>query len=337
MKATKASIGRSLDQPDGRVRFYLFHGPDVAQSRALGTRLVGSLGADRFMIISSAIKSDPATLADEAGALSLFGGKRVIWIEPAGEDIVNAVQALLDAPSPENPVVAIAGSLKKSSGLLKLAEASPDAVAFAAYLPEGQDAERMVIDLGRRHGLKILPPVAARIAASCGADQALAARELEKLALYLDSSPNSPRDLDQDAVDEVGAIQEGNFFRLADFALGGEVTMLLDELGRLTAGGTEAISVVRSLQRRLLMLAPVRARIERGESPAAAVRSLGSWVFGKNKDMIAAMLEKWSAADLATAAERSGKLERQLLFSDVPAAEALGEELLAVARAARRR
>ncbi len=36
-------------------------------------------------------------------------------------------------------------------------------------------------------------------------------------------------------------------------------------------------------------------------------------------------------------AERAGKLERALMFSPAPEREALGEELLAIAREARRR
>jgi hypothetical protein len=47
------------------------------------------------------------------------------------------------------------------------------------------------------------------------------------------------------------------------------------------------------------------------------------------------MLSKWSAADLATIAERAGKLERSLMFTPAPDREALGEELLAIARRAR--
>ena len=38
------------------------------------------------------MKSDPAALADEAGAMSLFGGTRAIWIEPAGEEIAAGVE-----------------------------------------------------------------------------------------------------------------------------------------------------------------------------------------------------------------------------------------------------
>jgi DNA polymerase III subunit delta len=336
VKASKANIGRTVDQPRPEVRFYLFHGPDEAQSRALAARLMEALGATRFLISAGAVKSDPASLADEAGAMSLFGGKRLVWVEPATKDIEEGVVALLEGPMTESPVVAIAGALPKSSALLKLAEASPAALAFACYAPEGQDAERMVIDLGRRFGLTISPPVAARLADSAGNDQAIVGQELQKLALYIDASPQAPRELDHGAIDAVGAATaEGDFQRLADLALGGELDELAEELTRLPAGGNEGIPVVRSLQRRLLMLAPLRARVERGERVDAVLASAGRALFWKEKAKVQRMLSKWSAENLTTIALRAGELERSLMFTAVPEREALGEELLAIARKAR--
>jgi DNA polymerase-3 subunit delta len=336
VKASRANIGRSVDQPASNIRFYLFHGPDEAQSRALATRLLESLGATKFLMTAGAVKSDPASLADEAGAMSLFGGRRVVWIEPATKDIEDGVVALLEAPPGESAVVAIAGALTKTSALLKLAESSPEALAFAAYAPEGQEAERMVIEVGRRFGLKISSPVAARLADSAGNDQAIVAQELQKLALYIDASPHSPKELDHSAIDDVGADSaEGDFQRLADLALSGEINELSDELARMPAGGSEAIPVVRSLQRRLLMLAPARARLERGERVDAVMTSLGRALFWKDKAKVHHMLSKWSAADLATIAHRAGQLERSLMFTAAPDREALGEELLAIARKAR--
>jgi DNA polymerase-3 subunit delta len=336
VKASKASIGRAVDQPDAMVRFYLFHGPDEAQSRALATRLLEALGATKFVIVGGAVKSDPALLADEASAMSLFGGKRVIWVEPATKDIEDGVAALLAGPPGESAVAAIAGALPKTSPLLKLAESSPEALAFAAYAPEGQDAQRMVIDVGRRFGLKISPPVAARLADGAGNDQAIVAQELQKLALYVDASPHTPKELDHGAIDDVGADNaEGDFQRLADLALGGELGELSDELARLPAAGSEAIPVVRSLQRRLLMLAPLRARVERGERVDAVMTSSAKTLFWKDKVKVQRMLSKWSAEDLATVADRAGKLERSLMFTAAPDRQALGEELLAIARKAR--
>ena len=337
MKASKAGIGRTVDQPAAHIRFYLFYGPDEAQSRAFGERLMQALGASRFIVNASAIKSDPAALTDEAGAMSLFGGKRVIWIEPAGDEIAAGVEALLEASSVESTAVAIGGSLRKSSALLKLAEGSKDAVAFAAYPPEGADAERMVIEVGRRFGLKIPAPLAALIAEGCGNDQALVAQELQKFALYVDASPQRPKELDRETVEAVGAeLTDGNLPRLADLALAGELAELAVELARLPHSA-EAIPVVRALQRRLLMLAPARARIERGDSASAVMTSLGKSLFWKDKALGERLLRLWDAKGLVTVAERAGKLERDLVFSPAPDQEALGEELLSIARAARSR
>ena len=334
MKASKASVGRSVDRPEAEIRFYLFYGPDEAQSRALAARLLEGLGAEKSLVAAGAVKSDPALLADEAGAISLFGEKRLIWIEPAGDEIAAAVEALLELDVAENPMVAIAGALRKTSAVLKLAEASRSALAFAAYVPEGAEAERMVADVGRRFGLKVSPPVAARLADGCANDQAIVAQELQKLALYLDASPQAPKELDHDAIDAVGAdLPEGEVLHLADLALAGRGGDLALELSNLPAGA-ESIPVVRALQRRLLQLAPARARIERGESPDSVMTSFGKALFWKDKPAVARMLSLWDSKRLATIADRAAELERTLIFSAAPAQEALGEELIAIARAA---
>ena len=336
MKANKGSIGRSVDQPDPKIRLYLFFGPDEAQSRALAARLLGALGAAKFAIASSSLKSNPAQLVDEAAALSLFGERRLIWIEPATNEIAEAVEGLLSMDSVESPVVALAGALTKASPLLKLAESSPHAIAYAAYMPEGVDAARMVADLGRRFGLKVSAPVAARIADVCGNDQALVAQELEKLSLYVGADPHSPKELEHDAIDAVGADNsESDFLRLADLALLGDIGGLSESVARLPSGGSEAIPTIRSLQRRLLMLAPARARVERGERIEGVMASFGKALFWKDKISVERMLKSWSAGDLATLAQRAGTLERDLMFGHAPAKEALGEELLAIARKAR--
>jgi DNA polymerase III subunit delta len=339
VKVARGSIGRALDQPDPAVRLYLLYGPDEGQSRALGDRLLKGLGATRFLVNAGAVRSDPALLADEAGAMSLFGEPRAIWVEPAGDEIADGIAALLEAPAAESPVVAIAGALRKTSALLKLAEGHRQALTHASYAPEGQDAERMVAEVGRAHGLRIAPGVAARIADACGNDQAIVGQELAKLALYVGASPESPKELDHDAVDAVGAdMPEGDFLRLADLALSGELAKVSEELARLSSGGTEAIPVIRALQRRLLVLAPLRARVEAGERSSAVMTSLGKSLFWKDKPLLEKLLVTWDARRLETVAERAGKLERQLMRGDAPPpAEALGEELTAIARAARRR
>ena len=301
-------------------------------------RLLKGLGnAEKFVVLGSSVKTDPASLADEAGAMALFGGARAIWIEPAGEEIVGGVAALLDAAASESAVVAVAGPLRKTSGLLKLAESHRAALAHCSYVPEGREVEQLVSELARAKGLRISPEIAQRVAAAANSNQAIAASELEKFALYLEASPDTPRELDSRTMDLLSAdAAEGDMMRLGDLALGGRMDALLEELGRLPQGGSEAVPALRALQRRLLRLAPLRARVERGESVDGVLTSLGKALFWKDKPSVQRMLSIWSAERLAEAAGRVAQLEKQLMLSRAPHEASVGETFVTIARVGRR-
>ena len=338
MKAQRGSILRAVAEPDRAVRFYLFHGPDDAGSRALAERLRQALSAEKLGVSPAAVKADPALLAAEAGAISLFGGARLVWVEPAGDEIVEGVEALLGAAAVESPVVAIAGTLRKTNALLKLAEANAAALAHASYAPEGRDAESMVVAAGRAEGLRIEPPVAARLAAACNANRAILGHELAKFALFLGASPERPRELTHEVLDLLGADSgDGDMMRLGDLALAGQANALFDELDRVVLSSNEAIPVVRALQRRLLQLAGLRAQVEQGKSVDAVMTSMGKALFWKDKGLMQQLLSGWSAHRLAAMLERAGALENAILFSDQPPVAALEEELVTIARAAQRR
>jgi DNA polymerase-3 subunit delta len=332
VKAANGALGGALDRPDPSVRFYLFHGADEAGSRALASRLLAGLAADKHRLAAAALKNDPAQLADEAGAISMFGGKRLLWIDPAGDEITAAVQALLDLPVIEHPAVAIAGTLRKTSALLKLVEGHPAGLAQISYLPEGRQVDRIVQELGRNEGLRIAPELATRIAAAAGNDQAVIAQEVRKFALYAGASADSPRDLTSEMLDLLGAnASDGDAGRLGDLALRGDVLGLSRELERLETSGIDTISALRAIQRRLMMLVPLRARVDAGQSAEA----VGASVFWKDRTLVSQALARWSSQRLAQLVDRIARLERQLLLGSVPDRAALGHELLQIARVGR--
>jgi DNA polymerase-3 subunit delta len=337
VKPARGGLGRALDRPDAGIRFYLFYGPDEGQSRGHGDRLLKGLGAEKASVPAQSVKSDPALLADEAGAIELFGGKRALWIEPAGDEIAEGVAALLDAPGAESPAIAIAGVLRRTSTLVKLAESHPLALAHISYDLSERDSEQLVEQIAGGEGLRLAPGVAARIAASANNDRGIIVQEVVKLALYTGASAQSPALAGHDDVDSVGIGAEGDSTRLGDLALAGDLTALSHELD-VAAADAVPVSVVRALQRRLLMLAPIRARVDRGERPHDAVTSAGKSVFWKDKDLVARLVSLWDSKALARVVERSGELERRLMRSDSPPdLEALEEELVAIARTAKRR
>jgi DNA polymerase-3 subunit delta len=233
----------------------------------------------------------------------------------------------------EAPAVAIAGSaLKKDSGLKKLADAHAQVLHLASEQLGPRQQVGQVTELAHMEGLRISPPMAERIAEEANGDLILARLELQKFALYLDAGPDRIRDLDEAAVEALGIDQsETDQGRPGDLALSGDLPGLAEELRLLLAAGIEPIPVVRALQRRLLMLAPLCARVEQGQR----VDNVVQYVWQRDRALVGKIVSRWTSQRLAEAFTRVQELERNLLLSPVPGQAALGELLLQLARAAR--
>jgi len=338
MKANKAQIDKALKAP-AETRFFLLHGPDESGSRALVKMLAAAMGgeAERVDLSGADLKADPARLADEAASISMFGGARWILVESAGDEIVPALEALLEAPAAGNPVAVVAGGLKPASKLLKLALAAPGALAFASYVPDARDADRLAQEMARGEGLVVRPDVARRIAESCGGNRALIAQELAKFALYAGASPGTPQAIDHDVIDALGAGgEEGDLSRLVDSAASGDAAGLEAELVRLHAEGLEGITLLRAMLRRIMLLARLRAQVEQGSSVGAVMASSGKSLFWKERDVVGRQLSRWRADLLAKAMSRLLEAERQIKASGGIGPLAADEELFAICRQAAR-
>lgn len=339
MKATKPQLEKALAAP-ANVRLFLFHGPDDAGSRALARRLAAAAGpdAERVDLPGTELKGDPARLADEAASISMFGGARYILVDPAGDESTEAVSALLSAPAAGNAVALVAGSLKASSSLLKLVLASPAAIAFASYLPDARDWDRMVSDIARAFGLQTRPDVAQRVAEAAGGNRALVEQEMAKFAAYLDAQPGRATPLDHDVIDAVGAArEEGDPGQLVDRVFDGDPKGAQAELQRLHAEGAEGIVLLRSALRRALLLSKLRVRVERGENASSVIASQGKALFWKEKDGVERQLRAWPAERLARCVHRLCEAERALKRSGALGPVSADAELLEIARFAGRR
>lgn len=338
MKANRAQIERALKAP-GDTRLFLLHGPDEAGSRGLLKLLATAMGegAERIDLTGAELKADPARLADEAAAISMFGDARWVLVEQVGDEALPAVEALVEAQAAGNPVAIVAGALKAGSKLLKLALAEPSVAAFASYLPDARQAGPLVAELGRVQGLDIRGDVARRIADAAGGNRALIQQELAKLALYLDASPASPKPLDHDALDAIGAGgEEGDLTRLVDAVTGGDAAGTEAEIARLRSEGKEGITLIRALLRRMLLLARLRAEAEAGSSVGAVMASSGKSLFFKEKDAIGAQLGRWRSEVIAKAVGRLVEAERQVMSPGGPGIIAADAELFAICRQAAR-
>ena len=103
MKIEPRQVDAFLKKPDPRIRGVVVYGNDdglVAERAAQLARTVCEDLKDPFRVVDiagDALKADPARLADEFGAMSLMGGRRVIRVRPAGEESATAFQICMAA------------------------------------------------------------------------------------------------------------------------------------------------------------------------------------------------------------------------------------------------
>ena len=332
MKLRPEQVAAKLDRPGPDIRLYLFHGPDTAGALALAARLAKGVGegAERVDMDGAMLKSRPGLLADEAASMSLFGDARFIRVTGMGEESVEAVTLLLAAERAGNPVAAIAPAVKGTSKLVKLVTASLNAVAVACYVPDTAQAAKLAVAMARDHGLRLLGDVPDRLAAVTAGDRAVLASEIEKLALYLDASPERPCDADGEAFDAIGA-------SIADAEMNGIVSAMIAGDAAAAAlpeipGGP--IPLLRGVARRLLSLAEMRADIDEGESVDRVMER--HRVFFKEQAATATALRRWDAPRLARALERVRDAERAALSGSGLGDVMTAAEAIAIARAAAR-
>ncbi|ODP35975.1 DNA polymerase III subunit delta [Sphingomonas turrisvirgatae] len=338
MKVSEAQIRVRLDKPGPDVRLFLLYGPDEAGANELAARLGRAMGseAERIDVEGSQLKGDPARLAEEAASLSLFGSRRYVRVTGIDDDGTEAVRLLLETDVGGNPVVAIGGALKGTGRLLKLALASPAAMAHACYIPDARNAGQLAAGIAREHGLRLVGGTADRLASLSGGDRAVLAREIEKLSLYLDAAPDRPREAGMAALDAIGAdLGEAEMFGAIGAVVEGRTADIGVELARLDNAGVSAIPLLRQLVRKLMSLAEMRGDMDRGASADEVIKKYR--VFFKEEMSTKAALRRWSSPMLARAVERVRAAERAVTRGGGNAGPVLAEEALTtLARAAAR-
>lgn len=325
MKADLARIQAIAKAWPPGLRLVLLHGQDASASRDHADQVARQFAdptnpAAVELLSGSELAKDPQALVAAAGALSMFGDRTVVRVDGLDEEGLAAVEALLAGPA-GNPVIAIAGALKKGSKLQALAEKSDLVAALVSYEPRPGDANRLVGELAGSLGLRPSRDAAQALFEAAAGDRVLIRRELEKLALYLDIAEGESRPLELPDVAAVGVgIGDADMHDLVAAVSGGRAAQAADLLARQAAG--LGIPLLRAMERRLALLLALRGAVEAGASPRDAVDAARPPIFWKEKDAIAAEIASWTTPLLTQSLRELLQAERA-----IKAAGSLGDGL----------
>ena len=338
MKLPPARLAAFLAKPDAACRAALFYGPDAGLVRERADRLAMAIAPDlrdAFRVAdlaASALAADPARLNDEAAALSLSGGRRLVRVRDAGDQVGALFQRFLADPPPGDSVTVVeAGELAQRSSLRRAFESADNAAAIACYSDDRRALEELVREVLGAHGVAVSGEAQAYLAEHLGGDRLLSRGELEKLALYV--GDNGKVTL-AEASEAVGDSAQLGLDDVVFAAAEGDAPALERALARAFQEGEMPVSVLRALMRHFQRLHLTRARVDGGMSEEEALRSLRPPPFFKLQDRFRRQLRLWPGRRAQQALELLLEAERTAKRSGPPPEAVCRDALLRIARGA---
>jgi DNA polymerase-3 subunit delta len=335
-----AEADRTAKNPPKGMIAALVFGPDAGLARERAETLLKTVVedlTDPFRVSDlddAALAADPARLADEAAAISMLGGRRVVRVRGASNANAKVFEAFLDDPKGDALVVVEAGDLAKGSALRKVFEEADNAAAFACYPDTVRDLPDVVRDALRAEGLSISGDALADAVSRLGSDRGVTRREIEKLALYC-------RGQNQVSLDDVRAAMgdeaEARVEEACDAAGLGDLKRLDLALERLWASDISPIAVVRQTLGHFQKLLLVATDAARGDNIEFALKKLRPPLHFSRVGAFKIQLQKWNETRLGDALDLLLEAEALCKTTAVPAEAALGRALFNVAAMARAR
>lgn len=279
---------------------------------------VADLGAD-------VLRKDPARLGDEMGAISMFGGRRVVRVRDATDGLASLFEGFLSEPVGDAFVVVEAGELNKTSSLRGLFEKVKSAGAIECYDDRPEDTARLIREAMEAAGWKIEPDALAYLSDSLQSDRRLLRSELAKLSAYLGESKGGTLTR-AEAVVLIGDSGAVEIDEIADAVVAGDLAKLDRLIAKATESGvswTGAAGAALRLFQRLMA------------SAAGAAPAWGRSSYYEQR--MQAQLQGWDHARLVRAMQILSACEAQTRTTGLPEAAIAQQALVTVAMLRARR
>lgn len=331
---------RFAAKPPATLKAVLLFGPDqgLVHERAekLARTIVDDL-KDPFRVVDfeeAGLNADGARLFDEAAAISMMGGRRVIRIRSSGNTLAKLFESFLDEPVGDALIVVEGGDLAKNSTLRKAFEESDHAVAIQCYGDSEQSLSNVVRDALKAQGLSISAEALDDAVSRLGSDRGVTRQEIEKLALYAHGQKSVGI---EDVRATLGDESEVRVEEVLDATGEGDLKRLDLALERVWAEDMSAVAVVRTALGHFQKLLSAKVASQRGENIDSAMRKMWPPIHFSRVSSFKAQATRWNEDRLSDALDLLLETEALCKTTAVPGEAVLGRALFNIAAMARAR
>jgi DNA polymerase-3 subunit delta len=294
---------RLLAKPDPAVRVVLIYGNDdglvTERAEKFAAAVTGKDG-EHLRVDVATLSDNPGRLADEARAIPMFGGRRAISLRVSGNrSIEAALTELLDNPPVDAWVIVVAGDLRKTSPLRKLAETRAGAWSIACYADSDRDLDRIIDEETGAAKLTIADDARSELKRLIGSDRMMSRAEVRKLCLYAEGAGTISLNDVRALIGDAGAFA---LDEALDAVASGDGNRFDRTYRRLLASGTPGFLVAGAALRHFNFLEKARAAFDSGEPPEALVRRAAPPIYPFSRQgAVAKQIERWPRARITRA------------------------------------
>lgn len=342
MKVIFKDTEHFVKNPPKEMRAILLYGPDqgLVKERAtvIAKTVVSDLN-DPFSYLdlhADIVDKEPSRLLDEAFALSFLGGRKVIRITQADDDITQACKALLENETPcENLVIIEAGNLDTKSALRAYFESAKtkNGAAVACYAEEGKTLDATIRQILSENNKSASFDVIQYLSSNMQSNRMIVRSEIEKLVTYVGTKTAITLD---DAQACIGNQSDTSFSVICTAVGTGNIKVLDEKLSLAFMEGIFPQSLIRGLQNHLKRLHKAKILLEKTQNIKEVMeKQIYPAVFWKEQDVFVAQMNKWDIKRLEMMLIILSQAEKQCKMTGIPAETVCRQTFLNIARRAR--
>ncbi len=285
--------------PDA-VKAVLVYGPDqgLVKERAdiIAKQIVEDL-TDPFNVCDltpAMVTEEIGRLGDEANAISMMGGRRLIRVSHADDKITQSVkQALTDLDNTDSFILITAGGLGPRAPLRALFEKEKKiAAALPCYVEEGRGLTTTITTILQKDGKRAEREALNFLQLHLKGDRMTIRSELEKLCIYVGDNPVITYD---DCMAIIGTRGETGFNEITNALGSGDLKTLELKLNQAFLEGFPPPSMLRAFQNHLKRLHKCKVLMrEDSLNSKEAMNAIHPPVFFKEEAAFQAQMNRWS-------------------------------------------
>lgn len=249
MKAKPIQIEASKDKITKHLKGALLFGTDFSVVADCAERIIQMIlpQKDDFSLVKitkNQLKETPTLLLDEGNTVSMWGGRRVVWLKEADNTHTEQVEDYLNHIKTDTFLLLSGDNLLKNASLRVLCENADDFFAIACYEDSESDSRLLIRNILKSNNFIFSEEIIDFLSARLNENRLTTKNEIEKLITFLgDKKEITLKDVELCIPD----IKTSTMDSLCFFVAGGNQSEADKSTAILLSDGETAVGIVRAL------------------------------------------------------------------------------------------